>query len=309
MKHVIYSLLTLLLISSCVVSKKKYDDMLMRKSQLEYEKDECNKSLAAQVAKSDSLQRVIDSLRQDVADMRQDSVEMAIEYQRILANYKNLSKTYDALQKNHDYLKNANTAEIERYSKTLAQKEKEVNELQTSLQAREKRVKELENIISEKEKASQALKDKISAVLNVNTKDLTIYVKDGKVYVSVSDRLLFKSGSIEVDPKGQEALHTLSGVLKDNKDFTIMVEGHTDDVPISKGTAGMKDNWDLSVLRATSITRILIAGGVDPKNIVPSGRGEYMPLDVTKTAEGRSKNRRTEIILTPKLDELYQILK
>ena len=147
------------------------------------------------------------------------------------------------------------------------------------------------------------------ALLSFNDSDLQVKLKDGKVYVSLSEQLLFKSGSTKVDPKGQDALKKLATVLQEQRDVNVVVEGHTDDVPISRGTAGMQDNWDLSVLRATEIARLLTTSGVTPERVTASGRSKYVPVDVATTPVARqAMNRRTEIILTPKLDELFQIL-
>jgi chemotaxis protein MotB len=170
-------------------------------------------------------------------------------------------------------------------------------------------VNELEQVLANKDKAVQELKNRISnALLNFKENDLTVNVKNGKVYVSLAEQLLFGSGSIEVDKKGVGALQQLAKALKDQKDITIMVEGHTDNVPISKKSAYMQDNWDLSVMRATSITKILVSGGVAPKQIVPAGKGEFSPLVANDTPQNKQKNRRTEIIVTPDLDELFKIL-
>jgi chemotaxis protein MotB len=133
-------------------------------------------------------------------------------------------------------------------------------------------------------------------------------MKNGKVYVSMDEKLLFRSGSYEVDARGRQALKELAGVLVANKDVNIMIEGHTDDVPYRSGPV-IKDNWDLSVLRATSVLKILLEGGnIAPDRLTAAGRGEFQPVDRAKTAEARSRNRRTEIILTPNLDELLKIL-
>jgi chemotaxis protein MotB len=153
-----------------------------------------------------------------------------------------------------------------------------------------------------------ALKASIQkALLGFKNQGLTVEVRNGKVYVSMEEKLLFKSGSIEVDPKGQQALLELAKALNQNKEVSILVEGHTDNVPMKSPT--IKDNLDLSVLRATSISRILTSkGAVDPKRVMSAGRGEHFPIDPADTPEARAKNRRTEIILTPKLDELLSIL-
>ncbi len=186
---------------------------------------------------------------------------------------------------------------------------RENDSLSTSLAEREKKVTELEQVLANKDKAVQDLKSRITnALLNFKENDLTVKVKNGKVYVSLAEQLLFGSGSIEVDQKGVGALQQLAKALKDQKDINIMVEGHTDNVPISKKSTYMQDNWDLSVMRATSITKILVKGGVAPNQIVAAGKGEFSPLVSNDVAQNKQKNRRTEIIITPDLDELFKLL-
>jgi chemotaxis protein MotB len=181
--------------------------------------------------------------------------------------------------------------------------------LSTSLAEREKNVRDLEQVLASKDKAVLDLKNSITnALLNFKENDLTVKVKNGKVYVSLAEQLLFGSGSIEVDKKGVSALQQLAKALKDQKDIQIMVEGHTDNVPISKKSTYMQDNWDLSVMRATSITKILTEAGVAPNQITASGKGEYSPLAPNDNNQNKQKNRRTEIIVTPNLDELFKIL-
>ncbi|MDH4058482.1 MAG: OmpA family protein, partial [Cyclobacteriaceae bacterium] len=174
---------------------------------------------------------------------------------------------------------------------------------------REKKVRELEAVLAAKDKAVNDLKNRItSALMNFKESDLTVNVKNGKVYVSLAEQLLFASGSVEVDSKGVTALQQLAKAVKDQHDINIMVEGHTDNVPISKKSQYMQDNWDLSVMRATAITKILTKAGVSTKQITASGRGEYMPLAANDTPQNKAKKRRTEIIITPNLDELFKIL-
>jgi len=191
----------------------------------------------------------------------------------------------------------------------LEEVKKKNDELSASLEEREKIVSDLEKILAEKEQAVNELKNKVSdALLNFKENDLTVEVRNGKVYVSLSEQLLFKSGSIEVDPKGVSALQQLASALKDSPDINVMVEGHTDNVPISRKSQYMNDNWDLSVLRATSIVKILTNAGVSPGQVTATGKGEYSPVVENDSDENKQKNRRTEIILTPKLDELFKIL-
>ena len=171
-----------------------------------------------------------------------------------------------------------------------------------------RRLKRLQDMIQAQRDIMTKLKNSISdALLNYKTDELSVYTKDGMVYVSLAEKLLFKSGSDVVDPKGKEALKSLAQVLNGTKDITVMIEGHTDNVPIK--TKVFKDNWDLSTARATSIVRILtVDNGFDAGRITASGRSEFHPVQDNMTTEGRSGNRRTEVILSPDLKELYKLL-
>ena len=171
-----------------------------------------------------------------------------------------------------------------------------------------KRLKNFQNMIQAQKDVMNKLKNSIAdALMNYKTDELSVYIKDGNVYVSLEEKLLFKSGSDVVDPKGKEALKTLAKVLNSTTNVTVMIEGHTDNVPIK--TKLFKDNWDLSTARATSILRILTTEyGFDSNRITASGRGQFHPVKTNETAEGRASNRRTEIILSPDLNELYKLL-
>lgn len=170
------------------------------------------------------------------------------------------------------------------------------------------RLKNLQNIIQSQRAVMTNLKNSIAeALLNYKADELSVYIKDGNVYVSLEEKLLFKSGSDMVNPQGKEALKTLAKVLNSTKDITVNIEGHTDNVPIK--TKLFEDNWDLSTARATSIVRILTKDyGFDPNRITASGRGQFHPIKPNETTEGRAGNRRTEVILSPDLNELYKLL-
>lgn len=191
----------------------------------------------------------------------------------------------------------------------LNKQQQDLDALSVELKKREARVNELESILKSKDQATADLKKKLQdALMGFEGKGLTITQKNGKVYVSMDESLLFESGKTAVQPKGIDALKNVAKVLEQNPDINILVEGHTDDVPM-KGTGDIKDNWDLSVIRATAVTKIILQNSkTDPTRITSAGRGEFFPLDPTKTPEARKKNRRTEIILTPKLDELLKVL-
>jgi chemotaxis protein MotB len=178
---------------------------------------------------------------------------------------------------------------------------------QKHLDAEQKRLWDLRKLLDQQREAVEGLRKKMAdALVGFNSNELQVFVKNGRVYVSLQENLLFPSGSAVVNTKGKEALGTLAQVLNTNPDINVVVEGHTDSIPI-KGK--YEDNWALSVARATAIVRILTDNyKVDPTRVTASGRSKYEPVDSNETAEGRQRNRRTEIILAPKLDQLMQLL-
>jgi chemotaxis protein MotB len=182
-----------------------------------------------------------------------------------------------------------------------------VNMTQKQLDAEQKRLWDLRKLLQQQQEAVEGLRKKMAdALVGFNSNELQVFVKNGRVYVSLQETLLFPSGSAVVNPKGKEALGTLAQVLNSNPDINVVVEGHTDSIPIH---GKFQDNWDLSTARANAITRILIDNyKVDPTRITASGKSKYEPVDSNDTAEGRQRNRRTEIILAPKLDQLMQLL-
>ncbi len=312
MKKTLIAALLLLTLSSCIVTKKKYDDLLAQKVRTEAD-------LADRTAQLDSATADITALTERLNALKQDTTNLGIDK-------RNTSQRLAALEAEHEqlnsYYKNLLTSSG-KLNRDLTQQQEQLLAIQDNLEktrmindslslnlaAREKKVKELEQVLASKEKAVQDLKNRITnALLNFKDGDITVKVKNGKVYVSLAEQLLFGSGSIDVDSKGISALQQLAKAIKDQKDINIIVEGHTDNVPISRKSQYMQDNWDLSVMRATSITKILTKAGVSAKQITPSGRGEFSPLASNDTPQNKQKNRRTEIIITPNLDELFKIL-
>jgi chemotaxis protein MotB len=178
---------------------------------------------------------------------------------------------------------------------------------QQDLQRQQQRLQQLQNLLAQQKTASDQLKNKMSEALKgFNSNELSVYQKEGKVYVSLSENLLFPSGSAVVNPKGVDALSKLAAVLNLNADVAVNIEGHTDSIPIR---GRYQDNWDLSTARANSIVRILVNNyKVDPKRVMASGHSYFDPVASNSTADGRAKNRRTEIILSPKLEEMYKLL-
>ncbi len=191
----------------------------------------------------------------------------------------------------------------------LSEKENNLNAMQQKLKEKEARLDELQSILDRQEATVTQLRNTVAdALLGFEGKGLTIEQKNGKVYVSMEENLLFKSGSWTVAAKGVEALKKLATVLEENADINVVIEGHTDNVPYN-GSGQVKDNWDLSVLRATSVLKIIVKNSnIDAKRLSAAGRADYYPIADNKTPQGRASNRRTEIILTPKLDELFKII-
>ena len=213
------------------------------------------------------------------------------------------------LNRQNNQLKNGYSDLQEAQQALMKGSEVEIRRLIDEMNQRNARLAEVEQVLQEQESVMVALRKKVSdALLGYENQGLTISRRNGKVYVSLDEKLLFKSGSTSVDPKGVTALNNLSKVLEQNPDINIMIEGHTDDVQVIAGSS-YKDNWDLSVLRATTIVRILLEGStINPQRLTTAGHSQYQPVDASNTEEARQKNRRTEIILSPKLDELYKII-
>ncbi|MCE7863237.1 MAG: hypothetical protein DYG99_06820 [Bacteroidetes bacterium CHB5] len=302
----------LIFLSSCIVTKKKYDDVLAQKIKAEGELADKVTQLDKANASIKELSEVLEKLKADTSALNESYratenklATLNAEYDQLNAYYKNQLTNSGKLNRDLAQQKDQLLAIQENLENT-----RKLNDsLSTSLAERERKVKELEQILANKDKAVKELKDRITnALLNFKENDLTVKVKNGKVYVSLAEQLLFGSGSIEVDSKGIMALQQLARAIKDQRDIQIMIEGHTDNVPISKKSQYMQDNWDLSVMRATSITKILTAAGVNAKQITAAGKGEFSPLAANDNAQNKQKNRRTEIIITPNLDELFKIL-
>lgn len=249
------------------------------------------------------------SLTSKYDKLNQINEQLLDKYNRLLeGNLADTKKISSELQMTQEQLLKKQD-ELKLLEEQLNAQKKSLDELTAELQKREARVAELEGILKRKDEATNELKKKLSdALLGFEGKGLTITQKNGKVYVSMDESLLFASGSTSVETKGVDALIKVAKVLEQNTDINVMIEGHTDDVPMV-GKGDIKDNWDLSVMRATSIVKIITKNSsVDPKRLTASGRGEYFPINPAKTADARKNNRRTEIILTPKLDELLKVL-
>ena len=262
------------------------------------------------------MQNQLGKLQKDYDEAVAKRDKFQADYNAIKSSLENLKSSYDALEKNStsEIAKNAQKnrellAQLEAKEQALAAENDRLLKLKKELEARSKRVAELENVIASKDAKMNRLKDAISkALTNFEGKGLTVEQRDGKVYVSMENKLLFSSGSWAVGTEGRKAVEQLGNVLAENPDIAVLIEGHTDNVPYT-GNSSLSGNWDLSTKRATSIVKILKENqNINPENLTAAGRGEFAPVADNDTAKGRAKNRRIEVILTPKLDEISKLL-
>lgn len=304
-----------MLMSSCV-SSKVYKDLEGRHANLKRE----NRELADRLEEFQNSSSELSAKLEELQEQHQAAVAerdlLKEQLTTTKSNYENLKNSYDALEQNSSAAIAENSkrnrellAQLEEKENALSEEQTRLEKLQRDLETRSRRIDELERVIAAKDAKMNALKDAISkALTNFEGKGLTVEQRNGKVYVSMENKLLFDSGSWAVNAEGRRAVNQLGEVLAQNPDIAVLIEGHTDNVPYS-GNGQLKDNWDLSTKRATAIVQILRDNAsIDPQNLTAAGRGEYAPVATNETAEGRARNRRIEVILTPKLDEVAKLL-
>ena len=319
----------LFFITSCVTPKLHNALLIEHEATKSALYDQELKALRLQ-AEIEELQGTIQAIETKILDLRNDSIQNGGALIALQNKYDELSEAYDLLaSKNSRYmaekaqetknlleqLEQAQTElfmkedELNKLSASLGSKEEELKLAQEELDARSIRVTELESIINKKDSLVTALKRSISkALIGLEGEGLTVVQKNGKVYISLEEDLLFASGKYEVNIGGINALRKLADALASQKDLEILVEGHTDSIPLS-GRGLVKDNWDLSVMRATNVVKVLLQNPLlDPLQLTAAGRAEFLPIATNKTQEGRGVNRRIEMILSPNLDDLFELL-
>jgi chemotaxis protein MotB len=302
MKSIVYnnlilSAVSLFLLFSCV-SQKKYKTT----KELYGNLLELYSNIGAELAENKA---VIEQLKREkqylqLTALKADSLSAEIKYlNKKLTETENLQNKFRADSQEEI---SAILNQIQKDKEDLQKKEDELTE-------RNKKMIDMQAALDKKDKMSEELRVKLAdALLGFDGKGLTIYQKDGKVYVSMDEKLLFKSGKYDIEPSGISALERLAKILEQNVDINIMVEGHTDSIKYG-GSAALTDNWDLSVKRATTVVRTILQHSIiDPKRIIAAGCGEHAPISTNSTPEGRQQNRRIEIILTPKIDELLKAI-
>ena len=288
----------LLIITLCVtncVSTKVFNDLESRYSKVKIEKNKLQNS-------EDSLQQSLDKLDLKLSDTQayleisRDSTKLGLKINELL------NEELDLVKKNSTLKIQENIAKNNALIKKIAIKE-------TELLSRTERIDRLKKIISSQKKILSDLKNRISeALLNYRGKGLSIKQRNGKVYISMENKLLFKSGKWNIELQGKQALMRLSKVLEENPDISILIEGHTDNIPFTSN-GSMESNWDLSTKRATAVVEILLENNnILPQNLTAAGKSEFIPIASNTTIEGRAANRRIEIILSPSLDKIIELI-
>jgi chemotaxis protein MotB len=305
------------LTTSCV-SKKIYQDLENKYAELKKEYNALSDENTILKTDKNQLEADKNKLQTELDKVKAERDKLASDYAATKKNLDNLKASYAALEKDSNDALDANIkknrellAQLEAKEKALAAEQERLNKLKKDLEASSGRLAELEKMIADKDAAMKKLKETLSKSLKAfEGKGLTVTERDGKVYVSMENKLLFESGSWTVGTEGKKVVDLVGKVLADNPEISVLIEGHTDNDKIT-GTigGGVENNWDLSTKRATAIVNILSANAkVKKENLTAAGRGEYAPLMSNETTEGKAKNRRIEIILTPKLDEISKML-
>ena len=322
LKTIIFFLSLTAILASCV-TKQKYNELQMKyqRSQDELtfmtsENKNCQDAKKSLTAQLSSLTAEMEQLLADTMRLYRQARGAEREYEKAKKDYDELLQNFADVSTTNQSTINDLLGNLDKYKDELSVKEKMLAMQQDSLTRaraelaiKEQRINEMQSILAQKDAEVKALKDKVSAALKgFEGSGLNVYEKDGKVYVSMDDKLLFASGSWVINTQGMNAIRNLASVLENEKEIFVLIEGHTDNVPYH-GNGQVKDNWDLSVMRATSVVKALLQNGnIEPVRLSASGRSEYLPIDSENTAEARAKNRRTEIILTPNLDQLFKLI-
>ena len=334
MKRKIFPALVTLLVAivalSCVPGKK-YKTLQDTSRQYMDERDQfktdnlglemTNRELEAKIA---VLEKQFSSVKEEITKAQTERDKAVDEYNKTSSKYTELQNAQEDLirgnvKETQDLLTELQTAQknlqekeniMRQLEQTLDTKKSSLDELTFELEKRNARLVELEKILDAQKRIAQDLKNKVSeALLGFENNGLTVTNKNGKVYVSLDEKLLFKTASWDIDANGKAALKKLAGVLERNPDIQVTIEGHTDNVPYKPSASDLQDNWDLSVKRSTTVVRVLLQGSkIDPKRLTAAGRSEYLPVDSRNTTDARQKNRRTEVVLTPDLTELYKLI-
>jgi len=312
-------------LSSCV-AQVKYTELQSKKNEFERQNESLKTKNEALETDLNEQSALVEKQGEDIARLKKDTTLMSSSLRLMTSQYDKINELNDVLMnKNSDLLSQtakenkklleelnqkqadniAKEDQLRKLQADIAMREENLSELTKSLDERKATVAELEQMLAQKDAAAEELRNKLSkALLGFKDKGLTVEEKNGKVYVSMEAKLLFPSGSTEINSEGKQALIDLAKAIEGEQDLDIIVEGHTDTDKMNRATSP-KDNWELSVLRSTSVVKIMLANSsIDPTVLSAAGRGEFIPVDPSDKA----KNRRIEIVLSPNLNELMELI-
>lgn len=317
---VYYALLVIGIAATSCVPTKKYQELLEKEQKCSSELEMYKSRALSAEADAATFKSKYEVLDKSVSALKADTAKLGYDYRTLKAKYNKLAAINEALETNYDKLRlsgakesaqlmaelEARKLELQKKEDELFALEKELNAREQKLEEQEQKLAELNQIIKQQQEASRLLKERLAAALkNFENKGLTVEERDGKIYVSLEAKLLFKSGSTAVEPEGKTALVELATVLAGEKDLEVIVEGHTDTDKMSSSTHPT-NNWELSVLRSTAVIDIMTANSsIDPAILMAAGRSEYHPVD----PNDKAKNRRIEIIISPDLNALFELIK
>lgn len=307
-------------LSACV-SKQKFLEMKTARDHylaefnnlktVEQENEQLRNKLRVAENAHQRCQEEVSALKKDLERLNSENADLNTRLKKVTEENNSLLSTYSSdktsleqeLARKQQELREKES-QLQALEQSLGMQSTNLESMRTNLEARDSRLKELEQKLAEREAQLASMRESLKNVLGgFSAEDLSVSERDGKIYVSLSQNLLFKTGSDKVDPKGEEALIQLAQALRDNPDFEIVVEGHTDN------TGSVNLNWDLSTRRATAVVKILAINGVPPERMIAAGRGMHHPIVPNNSEENRAKNRRTEIILSPNLNKLFELAK
>lgn len=303
------------LLFSCV-PKKDLVNLQNLYDNLEAQNDLLTKKLKNSKESESNLSTTLSKTQTELRTLQEEYQLLSSDFESLKENFNTLKDSYEALEKNSSQLLSENIErnrellkQLEEKEKALSEERRQLESLEKDLEKRSYRINELENLIASKEAKLSALKENLmDALVDFEGRGLSVEQRDGKVYVSMENKLLFASGSWNVGTEGQKAIKELASVLGQNPDISVLIEGHTDDVPYN-GNGPLKDNWDLSTKRATEVLKLLLRNNdINPRNLTAAGKGEYVPVAENTSAEGKAKNRRIEVVLEPQLDQINRLL-
>ena len=309
MKRVVILLGIVALFFSSCVSSKQYAALESKERRTQNELDAARKEIGSLTEELNTRKLKCEELDNSYSKLKEEAANLQKEIEKQKNDYSTLQLEYNTMRENYKAQLTGKNLDLETTKEEMLKTRMNLEAREAELKEKEAKYAQLQDALDAKDAEIGLIREKLTnALVGFADKGLSVEVREGKVYVSMEEKLLFASGSWSVSKDGKSALTEVAKVLEENTDINVMIEGHTDNVAL-KGRNEVKDNWDLSVMRATSIVKVLLSEAkIDPSRITASGKGEFMPLVLNDTPQNKAKNRRSEIILTPKMDQVMSLI-